>query len=34
VTRAWEAGSDGLSLLVFSARHEGDGELQHDFWKQ
>lgn len=33
VTRAWEAGADGLSLIVFGARHEGDGELQHDFWK-
>ena len=32
VARAWEAGPDGLSLLVFGARHEGDGELLHDFW--
>jgi quercetin dioxygenase-like cupin family protein len=33
VTRAWEAGPDGLSLIVFGARHEGDGELEYDFWK-
>jgi mannose-6-phosphate isomerase-like protein (cupin superfamily) len=33
VTRAWEAGDGGLSLIVFGARHEGDGELEHDFWQ-
>jgi quercetin dioxygenase-like cupin family protein len=32
VTRAFEAGSDGLSLLVFGPRHEGDGEMLQDFW--
>jgi mannose-6-phosphate isomerase-like protein (cupin superfamily) len=33
VTRAFEAGPEGLTVLVFGARHEGDGELLHDFWK-
>jgi mannose-6-phosphate isomerase-like protein (cupin superfamily) len=33
VTRAFEAGSDGLEWLVFGPRHEGDGELIHtDVW--
>jgi mannose-6-phosphate isomerase-like protein (cupin superfamily) len=32
VTRAWEAGPDGLALIVFGTRHEGDGDLVHDFW--
>ena len=32
VTRAFEAGDDGLELLVFGARHEGDGELIHGWW--
>ena len=32
VTRAFEAGSDGLQVLVFGARHAGDGELVTDFW--
>ncbi len=32
VTRAFEAGADGLALLVFGPRHEADGELVHDFW--
>jgi mannose-6-phosphate isomerase-like protein (cupin superfamily) len=32
VTRAFEAGSDGLTVLAFGPRHEGDGELQRDFW--
>ena len=27
VVRAFEAGSDGLEILVFGAHHEGDGEL-------
>src|ERR1700722_14193591 len=27
VVRAFEAGSDGLELLVFGPHHEGDGEL-------
>lgn len=33
VVRAFEAGDDGLALLVFGPRHESDGELLHDFWK-
>jgi mannose-6-phosphate isomerase-like protein (cupin superfamily) len=33
VARAFEAGPTGLSLLVFGAHHESDGELLHDFWK-
>lgn len=32
VTRALEAGTEGLTVLVFGPRHEGDGELVHDFW--
>jgi quercetin dioxygenase-like cupin family protein len=32
VTRAFEAGPDGLSLLAFGPRHEGDGEILRDFW--
>ena len=32
VTRAFEAGTEGLSLLVFGPRHAGDGELISDFW--
>jgi mannose-6-phosphate isomerase-like protein (cupin superfamily) len=32
VARAFEAGADGLTLLVFGPRHESDGELLHDFW--
>jgi len=32
VTRAFEAEGDGLALLVFGPRHEGDGELLDDFW--
>lgn len=32
VTRAWEAGDDGLAVLVFGSRHEGDGELFHGWW--
>ena len=35
VARAFEAGPDGLELLVFGPRHEGDGEvLSGDFWDQ
>jgi mannose-6-phosphate isomerase-like protein (cupin superfamily) len=33
VMRAFEAGEDGLEVLVFGARHEGDGDLDHEFWK-
>lgn len=33
VTRAFEANGDGLELLVFGPRHQGDGEvLREDFW--
>jgi mannose-6-phosphate isomerase-like protein (cupin superfamily) len=32
VTRAFEAGPEGLELLAFGPRHEGDGELVQDFW--
>ena len=33
VARCFEAGPDGLELLAFGPRHEGDGELLWDFWK-
>lgn len=33
VARAFEAGPEGLELLVFGPRHGGDGEvLSDDFW--
>jgi mannose-6-phosphate isomerase-like protein (cupin superfamily) len=32
VTRAFEAGPDGLTLLAFGPRHAGDGEILKDFW--
>ena len=33
VARAFEADDDGLELLAFGPRHEGDGELIHeDVW--
>ncbi len=33
VVRAFEAGSDGLELLAFGPRHEGDGEIiREGFW--
>ena len=32
VTRSFEAGPDGLQLLAFGARHEGDGALVHGWW--
>jgi mannose-6-phosphate isomerase-like protein (cupin superfamily) len=32
VTRAFEAGPDGLEILVFGPRHEGDAEMVQDFW--
>jgi mannose-6-phosphate isomerase-like protein (cupin superfamily) len=32
VTRAFEADSDGLELLVFGPRHQGDAEVVPDFW--
>jgi mannose-6-phosphate isomerase-like protein (cupin superfamily) len=32
VIRSFEAGSDGLEMLVFGARHDGDGELIQGWW--
>jgi mannose-6-phosphate isomerase-like protein (cupin superfamily) len=32
VTRAFEAGPDGLEVLAFGARHEGDGEIVPGWW--
>jgi mannose-6-phosphate isomerase-like protein (cupin superfamily) len=32
VTRAFEAGPDGLELLAFGPRHPGDGELFEGWW--
>jgi quercetin dioxygenase-like cupin family protein len=33
VTRAFEAGPDGLELLVFGPHHAGDAEMVQDFWE-
>jgi hypothetical protein len=30
--RSFEAGSNGLEVLVFGARVEGDAEMVKDFW--
>ena len=32
VIREFEAGSDGIELLAFGPRHDGDGELIRDWW--
>jgi mannose-6-phosphate isomerase-like protein (cupin superfamily) len=32
VTRAFEAGPDGLQLLAFGPRHKGDGETIQGWW--
>ena len=32
VTRNFEAGSDGLEILAFGPRHEGDGEILPGWW--
>ncbi len=32
VARAFEAGPDGLEVLIFGPRVEGDGEMVPDFW--
>lgn len=32
VTRAFEAGDDGLEVLAFGASHEGDGEVIPGWW--
>lgn len=30
--RSIEGGPEGLEMLVFGPRHEGDGELDREFW--
>jgi quercetin dioxygenase-like cupin family protein len=32
VKRAFEAGPDGMTLLVFGPHHDSDGEVLRDFW--
>jgi mannose-6-phosphate isomerase-like protein (cupin superfamily) len=32
VTRAFEAGPEGLEYLVFGTHHESDAEMVQDFW--
>jgi len=32
VVRAFEAGPEGLSMLVFGPHHEKDGEILKEFW--
>jgi mannose-6-phosphate isomerase-like protein (cupin superfamily) len=32
VARAFEAGPDGLQVLIFGPRVESDAEIVHDFW--
>lgn len=32
VTRSFEAGPDGLEVLIFGPHVEGDGEIVNDFW--
>ena len=32
VVRAFEAGPEGIELLAFGPRHEGDGELIRGWW--
>jgi len=32
VTRAFEAGPEGLELLAFGPRHDGDGEVLENWW--
>ena len=32
VTRSFEAGSEGLQVLIFGPHVEGDGEMVQDFW--
>ena len=32
VTRAFEAGPDGLELLAFGPHHKGDGEIIQGWW--
>jgi mannose-6-phosphate isomerase-like protein (cupin superfamily) len=33
VTRAFEAGEDGLSVLAFGSHHDKDGEVDREFWQ-
>jgi mannose-6-phosphate isomerase-like protein (cupin superfamily) len=33
VTRMLEAGPDGLEVLAFGPRHDGDAEMVQDFWR-
>jgi mannose-6-phosphate isomerase-like protein (cupin superfamily) len=33
VTRALEAGPEGIEVLAFGPRHEGDAEMVQDFWE-
>ena len=33
VTRAFEAGPDGLAVLIVGPHVEGDGEMVQDFWE-
>ena len=33
-TRCFEAGDDGLDVLIFGPHREGDSELVEDFWSQ
>jgi hypothetical protein len=32
VTRRFEADDEGLEYVVFGKWHEGDGEIDSDFW--
>jgi mannose-6-phosphate isomerase-like protein (cupin superfamily) len=32
VIRSFEAGPDGLEVLVFGPRHDGDGEMIENWW--
>jgi mannose-6-phosphate isomerase-like protein (cupin superfamily) len=34
VTRMLEAGPDGIEVLAFGPRHEGDAEMVQDFWTE
>jgi mannose-6-phosphate isomerase-like protein (cupin superfamily) len=34
VTRQFEGGPEGIELIVFGARHEGDGETISDWWTE
>jgi len=34
VMRSFEAGDEGLEVIVFGPRHEGDGEVDPSFWSE